>query len=107
MPRRTDVAQLLAAYPRIYLACHRRHVAVDRLVRGGYVTRTVDAADRRRVQLRLSDAGVRIKRASSVLEPALVAAMLDRLTNSERADAIRGLALLAKAADALRASPSQ
>src|SRR5919202_6620573 len=118
MPRRTDVAQLLAAYPRIYLACHRRHVrdartgallsahqasildhldavdpttlgdlaqhmgvtpgtmsvAVDRLVRGGYVTRTVDAADRRRVQLRLSQAGVRIKSASSVLHPDLVRA---------------------------------
>ena len=87
------VAALLRDYPRIYFACHRRHVrdpgsgallsahqasvldhldavdptalnelaahmgvtpgtmsvAVDRLVKGGYVTRTVDGADRRRV----------------------------------------------------------
>jgi hypothetical protein len=33
-----------------------------------------------------------------VLEPALVAAMLNRLTASDRADALRGLELLARAA---------
>src|SRR5919202_6226994 len=130
MPARDPVARLLADYPRIYLACHRRHVrdeatgallsahqasildhldavdpttlsdlaqhlgvtpgtmsvAVDRLVRGGYVTRTVDSADRRRVQLRLSESGVRIKRASSVLDPDLVRDLLSRLSDRERAD---------------------
>src|SRR5919206_379549 len=124
MPRPDAAARLLAHYPRIYLACHRRHVrdaqtgallsahqasildhldaveattltelaehmgvtpgtmsvAVDRLVRAGYVTRAVDSADRRRVQLRLSEAGVRIKSASSVLDPDLVRALLARLT---------------------------
>ena len=147
-PRRDDVAQLLAHYPRVYFACHRRHVrdertgallsahqasildhldavdpttltalaqhmgvtpgttsvAVDRLVRGGYVTRAVDETDRRRVQLRLSEAGARIKSASSVLDPDLVRAMLAQLGDDERADALRGLALLARAADALRAA---
>ena len=148
MPRRDPVAQLLADYPRIYFACHRRHVrdartgtllsahqasildhldavdpttltdlaqhmgvtagtmsvAVDRLVRAGYVTRTPDEVDRRRVQLRLSEAGVRIKSASSVLDPELVRAVIARLSPAERTDALRGLALLAEAADALRAS---
>jgi DNA-binding MarR family transcriptional regulator len=73
-------------------------VAVDRLVKGGYVTRTVDDADRRRVQLRLTDAGVRIRTAHSVLDPALVADLLDALDDDSRADALRGLALLAGAA---------
>lgn len=149
MPRPDAAARLLAHYPRIYLACHRRHVrdeqtgallsahqasildhldaveattltdlaqhmgvtpgtmsvGVDRLVRAGYVTRTVDSADRRRVQLRLSEAGVRIRTANSVLDPDLVRALMARLTAQERADALRGLELLARAADELRAAP--
>src|SRR5918997_858375 len=139
-----DVALVLDAYPRIYFACHRRHVydpeqrrlvsahqasildhldavestvlsdlarhmgvtastmslAVDRLERGGYVVRERDAADGRRVRVRLTDAGVRVRRANSVLDPALVAAMLEQLPAGERREALRGLTLLARAADA-------
>jgi DNA-binding MarR family transcriptional regulator len=145
MPQ-SDVATVLDAYPRIYFACHRRHVydeeqrrlvsahqasildhldavestvlsdlakhmgvtpstmslAVDRLERNGYVVRERDAADRRRVRVRLTEAGERIRRANSVLDPALVAAMLEQLPAGERRDALRGLALLARAADASR-----
>src|SRR5687768_9728358 len=107
-PLRKDVRTLLDAYPRIYFACHRRHVrdpqthrllsahqasildhldtvdpttlgvlaghmgvtpatmsiAIDRLVRSGYVTRTRSAIDRRRAELRLTESGQRIKSAS-------------------------------------------
>jgi DNA-binding MarR family transcriptional regulator len=143
---RADVAALLRDYPRIFFACHRRHVrdaatarvlsahqasildhlddvaatdltqlaahmgvtlstmslAVDRLARGGYVLRTRDTKDARRVQLRLTSAGVRIKRAQSVLEPDLVQQLLDQLEPDKRAEALRGLQLLAGAADAMR-----
>lgn len=143
---RADVHALLRDYPRIFFACHRRHVrdestsrvlsshqvsilehlddvaatdltrlaahmgvtlsmmslAVDRLSRGGYVVRTRDAKDARRVQLRLTSDGVRIKRAQSVLEPELVAQLLEHMTPDERDDALRGLAALARAADAMR-----
>lgn len=141
-----DVALVLDAYPRIYFACHRRHVydaeqrrlvsahqasildhldpvestvlsdlanhmgvtpstmslAVDRLERNGYVTRERDTADRRRVRIRLSEAGVRVRRANSVLDPALVAEMLAQLPAAERQEALRGLQILARAADASR-----
>ncbi len=143
---RADVHALLRDYPRIFFACHRRHVrdeatsrvlsshqasildhlddvegtdltrlashmgvtlstmslAVDRLTRGGYVMRTRDEKDARRVQLRLTSDGVRIKRAQSVLEPELVARLLDQMHAAERHDALRGLAALARAADAMR-----
>ena len=143
---RPDVAALLRDYPRIFFACHRRHVrdeatarvlsahqasildhlddiaatdltrlaahmgvtlstmslAVDRLARAGYVLRTRDPKDARRVQLRLTSDGVRIKRAHSVLAPELVEQLLDQLSSSEKNDALRGLALLARAADVMR-----
>jgi len=71
---------------------------VDRLERKGYVGRLRDTADRRRVHLRLTSAGVRIREASSVLDPSRVEALLARLTPIERDDALRGLGLLARAA---------
>jgi MarR family transcriptional regulator, organic hydroperoxide resistance regulator len=142
MRLRHDVAQLFRDYPRIYFACHRRHVrdpttgtlvsqtqvsildhldadsptvlgdlaqhmgvtpatmsiAVGRLVDAGYVDRITDPIDRRKVQLRLTEAGVRICAANSVLEPSLVEAMLDQLNLRDRKAALRGLALLGKAA---------
>ena len=142
MRLRPDVAQVFRDYPRIYFACHRRHVrdpktgaqvsqrqvsildhldaaapmvlgdladhlgvtsatmsiAVGQLVDQGYVTRVIDPVDRRKVQLRLTDAGVRICAANSVLEPALVQDMLDQLSERDRKAALRGLALLGAAA---------
>jgi MarR family transcriptional regulator, organic hydroperoxide resistance regulator len=133
---------LLALYPRIYFACHTRHVrdpltqqllsrhqasildhldevdpttlnglarhmgvtpatmslTIDRLERKGYVIRLRDTTDRRRVHLRLSTAGVRVRNASSVLDPSRVERLMTRLTEEERETAIRGLGLLAEAA---------
>jgi DNA-binding MarR family transcriptional regulator len=71
---------------------------VDRLERGGQVTRERSKEDGRRVVLRLTPAGVRIKRQQNVLEPKLVEAMLARLDERRRQEALRGLELLAEAA---------
>jgi len=75
-------------------------IAVGRLVERGYVTRILDPVDRRKVQLRLTDAGVRVCAANSVLEPTLVEEMLDQLSSTDRKAALRGLALLAGGAQA-------
>ena len=137
-----EVRKVMELYPRIYFACHTRHVhddragrvlsahqasildhldevegtsltelarhmgvtagtmsiAVDRLVRHGYVRRVRDREDGRRVLIRLTAAGVRIREAKSVLDPARVEAMLGRLAPAEREEGLRGLALLAHAA---------
>jgi DNA-binding MarR family transcriptional regulator len=132
----------MSLYPRIYFACHTRHVVdpkrnrilsshqasvldhldeiettgllalaahmgvtastmslmIDRLARGGYVIRERDSKDGRRVNLRLTKAGVRIKSQKSVLDPVRVRTLLAQLTAEERKEAIQGLALLARAA---------
>src|SRR5262245_28874768 len=134
---------VIALYPRIYFACHTRHVrdphsqkllsrhqasildhlddidpttlnelarhmgvtpatmsiAIDRLERKGFVVRARDTVDRRRVQLRLTTAGIRVREANSVLDPPRVEALVARLDDEDRQAAIRGLALLAEAAD--------
>ena len=134
--------QVMALYPRIYFACHTRHVrdpqthrllsrhqasvldyldevepttlndlarhmgvtagtmslAIDRLERKGYVVRLRDTADRRRVHLRLTTGGVRLRQASSVLDAVRVEALVERLQGADRDAAIHGLALLARAA---------
>jgi DNA-binding MarR family transcriptional regulator len=125
MPDQT--AQPMALYRRIYFAGHTRHVVVpkrnrvlnshkasvldhlaeieptgllaliDRLARGGYVIRGRDVKDGRRVNLRLTKAGVRIKSEKSVLDPVRVKTVLAQLTAEERKEAIHGLALLARA----------
>lgn len=133
---------LMDCYPRIYLACHRRHVrdtalrrvlsahqasildhlddvdptsmtalalhmgvtpstmslAIDRLERMGYVARQRDREDARRVGLRLTTHGVRMKQSSSVLDPDTVRSMLRRLSPRKRERALRGLELIAAAA---------
>lgn len=144
----SEVETVLRCYPRIYFACHRRHIrdeasqavlsahqasvldhlddvegtsllalarhmgvtastmslTVDRLERGGYVGRERSKQDGRRVDLRLTAAGIRIKRQQKVLEPALVAALLRRLPANRRKRALDGLELLAEAAGELIAS---
>ena len=134
---------MLDCYPKIYFACHMRHVRdyasrtkvlsahqasildhldaveptavndlaghmgvtpstmslhLDRLESGGYVRRTRSRTDARRVELRLTPAGVRIKQQQKVLDPRLVDLMLERLNEMERRKALEGLELLAKAA---------
>jgi DNA-binding MarR family transcriptional regulator len=71
---------------------------VDRLVTGGWVVREKDAQDARRVRLRLTAAGERMKQASTVLDPQLVRALLDRLSPRQRQAAVEGLGILAAAA---------
>lgn len=136
-------AQVMVLYPRIYFACHSRHVrdpqsqrllsrhqasildhldeidptsvndlarhmgvtpgtmslAIDRLERKRFVVRLRDTADRRRVHIRLTTAGVRVRGASSLLDPARVEALVANLSEEERAAAVHGLALLADAAN--------
>lgn len=73
-------------------------LSIDRLERKGFVVRLRDTADKRRVHLRLTSAGVRVRQASSVLDAARVESLVARLSDADRAAAIRGLALLARAA---------
>jgi DNA-binding MarR family transcriptional regulator len=68
------------------------------LERQGYAVRARDAADRRRVHVRLTSAGVRVRDSASVLDAPRVEALVTALTEEERALAVRGLALLAEAA---------
>lgn len=137
-----QVSSLMDSYPKIYFACHTRHVqdeetkqrlsthqasildhldildptsmlalaghmgvtastmsvTIDRLVRGGYVTRDRDLRDARKVALRLTKDGARLKERKSVLDRDLVAAMLGRMKPRERATALAGLEILARAA---------
>src|SRR5215813_11908107 len=79
-------------------------ITIDRLVRGGYVVRERSTEDRRRVDLRLTAAGLRIKKQKKVLEPELVAAVLARMAESKRKQALRGLELLAEASREMIAS---
>jgi DNA-binding MarR family transcriptional regulator len=141
---KTDEAarQVLALYPRIFFACHSRHVrdprtaevlsahqasildhldeedpltlmelarhmgvtpgtmsiAIDRLEAGGFVSRQRDAEDGRRVNLRLTPAGARVKAAQTVLDPERLRSMLARLPAAERRAGVEGLAVLARAA---------
>ncbi|HEY1495499.1 MAG TPA: MarR family winged helix-turn-helix transcriptional regulator [Candidatus Solibacter sp.] len=76
-------------------------LTMDRLVRGGYVIRERSTQDRRRLDLRLTPAGLRIKKQQKVLEPELVASMLSHLEERKRKQALRGLELLAEASRAM------
>ena len=137
-----QIDNLMSCYPKIYFACHTRHVqddetnqrlsahqasildhldelegtsmltlaghmgvtastmslTVDRLVRAGYVTRDRDAVDARKVALRLTKDGARVKERKSVLDRELVAAMLGRMKPRDRLAGLAGLEMLAKAA---------
>ena len=73
-------------------------IAVDRLVRQGYVVRDRAESDARVRHVRLTTAGERLRATQKVLEPRLVRAMLSRLSPAERRDALRGLELLGTAA---------
>ena len=73
-------------------------IAVDRLVRQGYVVRYRAESDARVRHVRLTTAGERLRAAQKVLEPRLVRAMLSRLSRADRRDALRGFELLGAAA---------
>ena len=145
------VKQVMELYPRIYFACHTRHVRdpktqhvlsahqasildhlderepltlldlarhmgvtpstmslhIERLVRQGYVSRVRATEDGRRLQLLLTAAGVRVREAKSVLDPARVRALLARLSLDQQEAGIRGLALLARAGSEQTAEQSK
>lgn len=73
-------------------------LAVDRLEHLHLVLRARDPEDGRRLQLTLTEEGVRMKESHVVLDPERVRRVLERLSAEERGEVLRGLALLAKAA---------
>jgi MarR family transcriptional regulator, organic hydroperoxide resistance regulator len=70
-------------------------VLVSRLVRGGYVVRSVAGDDGRCVALTLTPAGAGVRKEHAVLDPALLRAMLRRVPRAELEQALRGLECLA------------
>jgi MarR family transcriptional regulator, organic hydroperoxide resistance regulator len=138
-----EVSLLLDFYPKIYFACHTRHVidvgkgvkltshqgsvldhlddqehvslqelalhmgvtpstmsiTVERLVKLGYISRVKSKKDSRKIELLLTQQGLKIKRSKSVLDSNRVAEVLGRLTIEERKAALKGLGLLASASE--------
>ena len=81
---------------------------LSRLGRLRLITRTRDERDARRVQLRLTDAGARVREARTLLDPERVRAVLTRLPAPDREAVVAGLRLLAGAAGQIpEASPSR
>ena len=76
-------------------------IQLARLVRLRLVVREADPGDGRRVRIRLSEAGARMRNLRSLLDPDRVRAALSRLDEPEREAAIAGLRALAAAAVAL------
>ncbi len=74
-------------------------LAIDRLERRTYVRRDRDPKDRRRVLLRITPAGVRLREAKSVLDPVRVEQVLGHLSPADREAALKGLDLLARASE--------
>jgi DNA-binding MarR family transcriptional regulator len=99
-----DGTSLLALAQHMGVTASTMSLMVDRLERGGYVRRERSPQDGRRVDLRLTAAGVGVKRQQKVLEPELIAAMLRHLDPVPRQQALRGLELLAEAAKKMIAS---
>jgi DNA-binding MarR family transcriptional regulator len=95
---------LLALARHMGVTASTMSLMVDRLERGGYVTRERSTKDGRRVDLRLTVSGVGIKKQQKVLEPELIAAMLEHLEPVRRQQALHGLELLAEAAMEMIAS---
>jgi DNA-binding MarR family transcriptional regulator len=74
---------------------------LKRLREAGLVSSHRDPEDRRVMNVRLTDAGGRMRDSLTELDIGRVDAMLRRLRPEDRARALRGLTLLAEAADAL------
>lgn len=90
--RPTDLARHLG------LAASTLSAAINRLATLGYVTLNRAESDGRAIDLRLTTRGAAAMQASSVLDAALVAKMLNRLSAPERKRALEGIGLLAKGA---------
>jgi len=87
-----DLARHLGVVPSTLSA------AIARLSKLGYLSSQPVAKDRRRRELRLTARGAEAIAATSVLDAERVRALLKKLSGAERRAAVRGLALLARAA---------
>jgi DNA-binding MarR family transcriptional regulator len=72
--------------------------AIARLSRLGYLTSKPSPSDKRQRELRLTARGAQAIASTSVLDENRVGKLLDQLASLERAQAVRGLQLLARAA---------
>lgn len=72
--------------------------SIARLAELGYLTNEPNGADRRKRELRLTARGAEAIASTSVLNAERVRALLRKLKPAERKAALRGLALLARAA---------
>ena len=75
---------------------------MQRLESLGYVARKPHARDRRHVELRLTPLGAEAMATTSILDPGRVTALLAHMKPAERVRAVRGLALLSRAARQLQ-----
>jgi len=91
-----DLAGHLAVAPSTLSA------TIARLTRLGYITSDASQPDKRKRELRLTAKGAQAMASTSVLDAERVAALLKKLKKEERADAVRGLQLLARAARELK-----
>ena len=142
MNTKEAIYRVQSAYPKIYLACHRRHQnskttehslsqrdasllahlsrdvgftqnqlaqhlgiskstlseALTWLESCGYVKRTASGKDQRAIEVMLTEEGCLAMSSSSVLEAEKLEVLLDSLTSDQRAQAIEGLEILARAA---------
>jgi DNA-binding MarR family transcriptional regulator len=98
-PRRPTRPTTLAAH--LGVAKSSLSATIKRLTALGYVARVTDPDDRRSAGLCLTAAGARAMAAGSVLDTSRLRALLATLAPRERARAVEGLALLARAADTL------
>jgi len=99
--RLTDLARHMGVTPATM------SIAVDRLVRAGFVRRERDLRDRRALRLRLTAAGARLRDASEVLDAGLAKKLLAALSPPDRDKALAGLDLLARAARSLMKEKSE
>lgn len=78
---------------------------ISRLEKLGYLSSTPAAADKRQRELKLTARGAEAISATSVLNAEKVGALMKKLTPDERRAAVKGLALLARAAREIRSTP--
>lgn len=76
-------------------------LTLKRLEEAGYIRRDRDPLDRRVTNVRLTDAGVRVREAGREVDPERVERLLSLLRPEERAEAVNALAVLAEASDRL------
>jgi DNA-binding MarR family transcriptional regulator len=74
-------------------------VVVKSLARRGFLVRTRDEADERRLRIALTPKGRGRVQRDTVLEPRLLASALARLPTRRRAELLEGLHALAEAAE--------